>query len=61
MEQKLEGKEQVSAMELTIANSIQVDALTQLLIEKGLITEEDFYRKLKQVQRQYNQPHETRT
>jgi hypothetical protein len=61
MEQTPEDKEQVSAMELMMANSIQVDALTQLLIEKGLITEEDFYRKLKQVQRQYYQPQETRT
>ena len=61
MEQKLEEKEQASLKELVVANSIQVDALTQLLIEKGLITEEDFYRKLKQGQRQYNQPHETRT
>jgi hypothetical protein len=61
MEQKPKDKEQVSALGLMMANSIQVDALTHLLIEKGLITEEDFYRKLKQVQRQYNQPHETRT
>jgi hypothetical protein len=61
MEQKPKDKEQVSALELMMANSIRVDALTHLLIEKGLITEEDFYRKLKQVQRQYNQPHETRT
>jgi hypothetical protein len=30
MEQKPENKEQVSAMELVVANSIQVDALTQL-------------------------------
>jgi hypothetical protein len=61
MEQKPIDKEQVSALELMMADSIQVDALTQLLIDKGLITEEDFYHKLKQVQTQYNQPHETRT
>lgn len=61
MEEKLEGKEQVSFRELIMANSIQLDALTQLLIEKGIITEEEFYSKLKQVQRQYNQPHESKT
>ena len=43
----------MSFKELLFANSIQVDALAQLLIEKGLITEEEFYIKLKQVQREY--------
>lgn len=32
---------------------IQLDAVTQLLIEKGIITEREFYTKLKQVQSQY--------
>jgi len=32
-------KELVSLKEMMLANSIQVDALAQLLIEKGLITE----------------------
>lgn len=36
-----------------MASSIQVDALSQLLIEKGLITEDEFYAKLKQVQMEY--------
>jgi hypothetical protein len=30
-----------------------VDAVAQLLIEKGIITEEEFYGKLKEVQRDY--------
>ena len=47
---KLDEKELVSFEELLRANSIQVDALSQLLIEKRLITEEEFYTKLKQVQ-----------
>ena len=38
---------------MLIANSIQTDALTQLLIEKGLITEDEFYIKLKEVQSEY--------
>ena len=43
MGQKLGDKELVSFKELLLANSIQVDALAQLLIEKGVITEETFY------------------
>ena len=36
-----------------MANSIQVDALAQLLIEEGIITQEKFFTKLKQVQAEY--------
>jgi len=50
MAEKLDDKELVSFEELLRANSIQVDALAQLLMEKGLITEQEFYIKLKQVQ-----------
>ena len=50
MARKLDDKELVSFEELLMANMIQVDALSQLLIEKGLITEHEFYTKLKQVQ-----------
>jgi hypothetical protein len=45
--------ENVSINELTLANTIQVDTLVQLLIEKGVITEQEFFTKLKEVQRQY--------
>jgi len=53
MAQKLEDKDLVSFKELLMANSIQVDALAQLLIEKALISKEEFYRKLKEVQAEY--------
>ena len=36
-----------------MATSIRVDAIVQLLIEKGIITDEDFFVKLKQVQMEY--------
>jgi len=45
----------VTFRELLIANSIQVDALAQLLIEEGLISKEKFIAKLKQVQAQYQE------
>jgi len=53
MAQKLDDSELVTFKELLIANSIQVDTLAQLLIEEGLISEQKFYEKLKQVQAQY--------
>ena len=53
MAQKLDENEIVSFKELLMANSIQVDALAQLLIEEGIITQEKFFSKLKQVQVTY--------
>ena len=53
MAEKLNPDELVNFKELLMANSIQVDAIAQLLIEKGIITKEEFYAKLKQVQSDY--------
>ena len=44
----------VGFKELLIENSIQIDTLTQLLIEAGVITEERFFAKLKEVQADYH-------
>ena len=53
MAEKLNDKELVSFKEMLIANSIQVDALSQLLIEKGIFSEQEFFTKLKMVQMEY--------
>jgi hypothetical protein len=53
MAKKLDPADLVSFKELLMANSIQIDALTQLLINKGLITQQEFFTKLKQVQTDY--------
>ena len=53
MAKKLDPKELVTFQELVIANSIQTDALAQLLIEKGIITKDEFVIKFKQVQAEY--------
>ena len=58
MARKLDDNEIVDFKELLIANSIQTDALVQLLIEEGIISEQKFFAKLKQVQSQY-QKHES--
>ena len=58
MAEKLDNSELVSFKELLMANSIQVDAAIQLLIEKGFFTQDEFIIKLKQVQSKY-QKHES--
>ena len=54
MAQKIDDKDLVPLKELLMANSIQVDALAQLLIEKGIISREEFFKKLKEVQSEYD-------
>jgi mannitol/fructose-specific phosphotransferase system IIA component (Ntr-type) len=53
MAQKLDPTELVEFKELLMANSVQLDALVQLLIEKGIITKDEFFEKLKQVYAEY--------
>lgn len=53
MAEKLDEKELVSFKELLMFNTIQVDAVTQLLIDKGVFTEDEFYAKLKEVGDEY--------
>ena len=50
---KLDDSEIVSFKELLMANSMQVDALAQLMIRKGLITKEEFFDMLKEVKADY--------
>ena len=53
MSKKISGKVLVEFRELLMANSIQVDAMARLLIEKGLFTETEFFTTLKDVQADY--------
>ncbi len=50
MAQKLDDSELVTFKELLMANSIQVDAVTNICIELGIFTEQEFYKKLQEVQ-----------
>jgi len=50
---KDDNKEVVTTNELIMAQMIRLDAIAQLLIEKGIVSEEEFYSKLKNVQAQY--------
>ncbi len=53
MVEKLDDKELMSFKETIMANSIQLDTITQLLIERGIFTADEFYAKLKEVMMQY--------
>ncbi len=53
MAQKLDDSEVVTFKELLMANSIQIDALAQLMRRKGLISKEEFFDMLKEVQAEY--------
>ena len=53
MAQQLDPNEIVTFKEMLMANSVMVDALAQLLIEKRVITEEEFLAKLKKTQSEY--------
>jgi hypothetical protein len=53
MAQKLDTAELVEFKELLMANSVQQDALVQLLIDKGIITKDGLFDKLRQVYAEY--------
>jgi hypothetical protein len=53
MAEQLDPNELVNIRELLISNTIQLDAVTRLLIEKDVITSEEFFTKLKKVQMEY--------
>ena len=53
MAQKLGPKQNVTFKEVLIANAIQIDALIQLLMEKELITEDEYFTKMQSVQAEY--------
>jgi hypothetical protein len=56
MAEKLDQDELVSFKELLMANSIQVDTLTRLLIDKGIFLKDEFFITLKQVQKEHQKP-----
>lgn len=53
MAHKLNPSEIVEFKELLMCNTIQVDTIYMLLIEKGYFTEAEFHGKLKEVQMDY--------
>ena len=58
MAEKLDQEELVSFRELLISNSVQIDAVTQLMIEKGFFTKDEFFAMQKRVQMEYKKGQE---
>lgn len=48
----IDGSE-ISFEEFLLMTAMQIDTLSQLLVEKGIITEEEFYSKFQEVQARY--------
>jgi len=53
MAHELDPKELVYFREMVMVNTIQVDTIYQLLIQKGYFTEAEFLAKMKEVQADY--------
>jgi hypothetical protein len=53
MAEKFDPEERVRFQEVLLANSIMIETLTQLLMEKGMISNEEFFAKLKKVKTDY--------
>ena len=58
MAQLLDSKDVVEFKELLLANTIQTDAMYQLLIQKGYFTEAEFLEKMKLVRVDYGRSRE---
>ncbi len=48
-----DSNEMSTFKDLLLANSLQIDAVAQLLIEKGIFTKDDFWDMLKRIQTEY--------
>jgi hypothetical protein len=48
-----DSNEIATIQDLLMANSMQLDAMAQLLIEKGIFTKEDLFNMLKRIQKEY--------
>ena len=53
MTERLDEKELVVFLELLMPNVIELRTVTQLLIEKGVFSKEEFFVKRRQVQSEY--------
>jgi hypothetical protein len=48
-----DSNELATIQDLLMANSMQLDAIAQLLIEKGVFSKEDLFNMLKRIQKEY--------
>jgi hypothetical protein len=55
MAQKLDPKEMVTPDELIYSNMMQIEAITRLLVKKGIITKDELQAEYKELMREWNQ------
>lgn len=48
-----DANEIATIQDLLMANSMQLDAIAQLLVEKGIFSKEDLFNMLKRIQKEY--------
>ncbi len=53
MGEKFDPDEVITYDELIMANTMKIDALVELMIDKGIITEKEFFHKLRELQHAY--------
>jgi hypothetical protein len=53
MAEHCDSNEMSTFKDLLLANSLQIDAVAQLLIEKGVFTKDEFFDMLKRIQTEY--------
>lgn len=51
--ENFEANEMSTFKDLLLANSLQIDAVAQLLIEKGVFSKDEFFDMLKRIQSEY--------
>lgn len=53
MAEENHSNDRVGFEELLVSNTVQLDAITHLLIQKGIFTQEEFFNMLQNVQMEY--------
>ncbi len=56
MSEKLDPKEMVTFEELLMSNTIEQEAIVNLLVKKGIITKKELLEEIKQVSQAHNCP-----
>jgi hypothetical protein len=61
MAESFEANEMSTFKDLLLANSLQIDAVAQLLIEKGVFSKDEFFDMLKRIQTEYEKKGEPKS
>jgi len=51
------NQEKVSVEDIALSNMMEIVTISQLLVEKGIITNEEYLNKLEQVKKEYIEKH----